>query len=84
MYLNMYTAGRLNSLERRSDLVWEVTGTAKNPDKSVLLMTNALKAEICKSSASLSVAILGMNQLCTHKTYYKGLKRHLSSTFLSF
>lgn len=47
-------------------------------------MTNALKAEIHKSSASLLVAILGMNLLCTQKTYYKGLKRHISSIFLSF
>lgn len=47
-------------------------------------MTNALKAEFHKSGASLLVAILGMNRLCTHKTYYKGLKKHLLSIFLSF
>lgn len=67
----------MNSLELRSDLVWEMTVTTKkNPEKSVLLMTNALKAEFHKSGTSLLVAILGMNRLCTHKTYYKGLKKH--------
>lgn len=88
MYLYIYLAGCLNSLELRSDLVWEMTVTAKNKSKKiyiyVLLMKNVLKAKIHKSSTSLLVAILGMNRLCSHKTYYKGLKKHLSSNFLSF